>query len=77
MGNAGRLTGSPSPENSGVTESTLPTASRQDLFLAQAMLDALPGRVCLVDASGLVRHSNTAWRKHLAPDWGGDGVPSP
>ena len=38
--------------------------------LAQAMLDALPGRVCVVDAEGRVRHANAAWHTLGASGWG-------
>lgn len=61
------------PENRRVTEHPPLPASDRDRFLAQAMLDALPGRVCVVDAGGFVRHANPAWRTQQAESWGADG----
>ncbi|WP_157604118.1 EAL domain-containing protein [Rhizobacter sp. Root1221] len=44
-----------------------------DPSVAGAMLDALPGRVCLIDGDGLLRHTNRAWRAAAGVSWGVEG----
>ncbi|ARN18851.1 hypothetical protein A4W93_02325 [Piscinibacter gummiphilus] len=73
MGNAVAAKAGPSRENPAVTRTAVPLPAAQDVTLAQAMLDALPGRVCLVDAQGVIRQTNRPWRDHAAAGWGVDG----
>lgn len=41
--------------------------------LAHAMLDALPGRVCLIRADGSLADANRAWREATDHPWGREG----
>ena len=56
-----------------MTRTAVPLPAALDVTLAQAMLDALPGRVCLVDDQGVIRQTNRPWRDHAAAGWGLDG----